>query len=349
MNPTTLRSVPTGTAAGSASVLPGITVVLATRNRAETLARCLASVFACDYPDFDVVVVDNAPSDDTTRDLVEELVSTTDHPLRYVREDRPGLARAHNAALPYVIGSIVAFTDDDVVVEPSWLSAVVRGFARADNVACVTGMIAAAELETPAQRWIEAYAGYGKGDQPRVFDLGPNRPDDPLFPFTAGTMGSGANMAFRTAYLREIGGFPDSLGAGTLAKGGDDLAAFHEVVMRGYQLVYEPAAIIHHHHHRTEEALARQLHGYGVGLGAYLTHVVVTRPSSMLAMVRRAIGGVRHITSDDSEKNQRRPDGLPEAFVRGERRGMLLGPWCYLRSRLRVAAEDRAARRGGRS
>jgi len=323
-----------------------ITVVIATRERPDALERCLASHFASDRPDEPVIVVDNAPLTEATTVIVERL-QAEGRPVTYVREPRPGLGRAHNAALPFVTTPLVAFTDDDVLIDRSWLDALDEAFRVAPDVACVTGMIVPAELETPAQQWVEDYAGFGKGFQRTIFDLDRHRPADRLFPFTAGSLGSGANMAFRTSYLCANGGFADALGAGTLARGGDDLAAFHDVIVRGHQLVYEPAAIVRHHHHRTEEALRRQLHGYGVGLGAYLTHVVVTRPWSLVSMLRHGLAGVRHITDDDSSKNARRPEGFPADLISLERRGMLAGPWWYVRSRLRISAENRAARGKG--
>src|SRR6185312_6444167 len=113
------------------------------------------------------------------------------------------------------------------------------------------GRIVPYELVTRAHAWMEGYAGYDKGTSRRVFDLGEHRPEDPLFPFTAGSLGSGANMAFDTSVLRAMGGFDPALGAGTRARGGDDLAAFFEVLQRGHRLVYEPAALVRHRHPET--------------------------------------------------------------------------------------------------
>ena len=77
-------------------------------------------------------------------------------------------------------------------------------------------------------------------------------------------------MAFRTDWLRTNGGFDPATGAGTPARGGDDLDAFLRVVLDGRTLVYEPAAIVRHYHRRDYASLRRQAYGYGVGLGAYL-------------------------------------------------------------------------------
>ncbi|HYF45293.1 MAG TPA: glycosyltransferase [Acidimicrobiales bacterium] len=305
------------------------TVAIATRDRPTALARCLHAVLALDHPAFDVVVVDNAPSDDRAHAVVDAL-RTQRVAVRYVREDQPGLARAHNAALPHLTGEVVAFTDDDVEVDPLWLRRLTDGFVD-DRVACVTGMIFPAEVETPAQAWIEAHAGFGKGFERQVFDLDEHRPDDRLFPFTAGRLGSGANMAFRTEVLRELGGFDETLGVGTPARGGDDLAAFYDVIRAGHRLVYEPAALVLHHHHVDTAAVRRLAYSYGVALSAYLTRAVVTEPRALVAMAARLPGGVRH-----GLKTTQAPDlvvpGLAGAGWR-QRLGMVVGPWSYARSR----------------
>ncbi|PRC62799.1 glycosyl transferase family 2, partial [Mycobacterium sp. ITM-2017-0098] len=68
-------------------------------------------------------------------------------------EPRPGLSRARNTGLSAATGEVVAFTDDDVVVDRHWLSAIARGFSRGPAVSCVSGIVAAAELRTPAQAY----------------------------------------------------------------------------------------------------------------------------------------------------------------------------------------------------
>ncbi|HEU4547598.1 MAG TPA: glycosyltransferase, partial [Microlunatus sp.] len=313
------------------------TVVIATRERPERLAECLRSVLAGDLLPDRVVVVDNAPSTSRTADLVTEL-SATEPRLRYVREDRPGLARAHNAALPHVLTPIVAFTDDDVLTDPRWLSRLVDAFADPE-VACVTGMIAPRELDTLPQQWVEGNATYDKGLQRRVFDTGVHRPADPLFPYTAGAFGSGANMAFRTDYLRRRHGFDAALGTGTVAMGGDDLAAFYDVVSAGHRLVYEPGAIVLHQHHRDYAALRRQTYGYGAGLGAHLMRCLITDPRLALALARSASTALRRAGTI-----VRPPvaDGLPPYpadLSRQQLRGLVSGPVRYLRSRRHARRE----------
>jgi cellulose synthase/poly-beta-1,6-N-acetylglucosamine synthase-like glycosyltransferase len=244
-----------------------------------------------------------------------------------------GLADAHNRGLTEVDTPIVAFADDDIVADKDWLARIVGAFASAPNVGCVTGKIVPLELETQAQVWLDGYAAFDKGGEQRLFDLAENRPDDPLFPFTAGSLGSGANMAFSLAALRRMDGFDPALGAGTRARGGDDLAAFLDVLLHGYGLVYEPAAVVRHSHPRDYEALRRQVYGYGVGLTAYLTKVFLDRPRLLGHLPRRLPLALAHGLSSRSSRNSRRPADYPRELARRERLGMIAGPISYLRSR----------------
>jgi hypothetical protein len=164
--------------------------------------------------------------------------------------------------------------------------------------------------------------------------------DDVLFPFTAGRFGSGANMAFQRATLERIGGFDDALGAGTKAKGGDDLASFAMTVLAGETLTYEPDAVVRHRHHSDLAALQRMAHGYGVGLGAYLTSMVWSRPGLALEVARRAPAGVRHFTSRDSEKNKAIQEDYPRRLVLAETTGVLRGPLSYMASRWEGRGHD---------
>src|SRR5438270_12782283 len=103
-------------------------------------------------------------------------------------------------------GEIVAFTDDDVVVDRYWLAELVRGFSMAADVVCVTGLVMPLELETQAQLWFEEFGDSTQRFTLRIFDLQEHHPNTPLYPY-AGSFGSAANMAFRTAFLRSVGGF----------------------------------------------------------------------------------------------------------------------------------------------
>jgi GT2 family glycosyltransferase len=323
---------------------PRASVIVATRERPLSLSRCLRSLHRLDYPAYEVIVVDNAPATTATKALV-----AARHPreVRYIVEDRPGLAAAHNRGMAEARGEILAFTDDDVVVDRHWLLELAMGFELAPDVRCVTGMIVAAELQTRAQVWSEARWGLGKGFAPRVFRSADRDRLGALFPFAAGRFGSGANMAFRAQTLHDLGGFDPALGTGTPARGGDDLATFFAVIAAGHGLVYTPGAIVRHWHRRDYASLRRQAYGYGAGLTAYLTKTVADDPRRIVGLAAGAPAGLLHVVSPRSPKNAATPADYPRELRWWELLGMLHGPAGYLRAR--GAIRSRPTARAGRA
>ena len=318
-------------AVSSESPGPRADVVVATKDRPALLRECLESILRGSVKPERLIVVDNASASSETAELVRQLAKQ-EPSVRYVREDEPGLARAHNAALPYVGSPIVAFTDDDVVVDEQWLKRIAQAFADDESVACVTGIIAPRELDTLPQQWVEGNVIYDKGLQRRTFDRS-HRSSDPLFPYTAGAFGSGANMAFRASFLRKHGGFDEALGAGTIAMGGDDLAAFYDVISSGNRLVYEPAAIALHQHPRQYAALKRQSYGYGVGLGAHLTRCLLKSPGMALVFLRHAPAVIRRGTDVIRPATEPELPPYPRELSRLQWMGLASGPGRFLLSR----------------
>jgi GT2 family glycosyltransferase len=312
---------------------PLVTVIIATRERPDSLHDCLYSVLGVDYPRVEVIVVDNDPVTTATQDLVARCFGRR---VRYLREMRRGLGAAHNRGVVEAMGEIVAFVDDDVVVDGQWLAALVEGFTITANVGCVTGLILPAQLETPAQVLLERHGGFDKGFEQMIFDRDGNRPNDPLYPFRAGRFGSGANMAFDAQVLRRLRGFDPATGTGTFARGGDDLTAFFRVVVSGNRLVYQPGALVWHRHHRDLASLGNQAYGYGVGLGAYLVSAVTHEPAMLPALLRRVPRGLHHALRRSDPSNGDRYRDWPAEFAGLERRGMLVGPFAYLVSRWRA-------------
>jgi glycosyltransferase involved in cell wall biosynthesis len=311
---------------------PFVSVVVATRDRPASLAACLEALLALDYPAYEIIVVDNAPSDEATAECVRRAQGGR-AAVRYVREARPGPSWARNRGLAEARGALVAFTDDDVAVDAHWLSALAEGFAAAAGVACVTGLVLPAELETPAQQLIEQCGGFGKGFARRVHEPTRGRGGDRLHPYIASAFGSGNNMAFRTDVLRALGGFDPALGPTTPALGGEELAAFFGVLRAGYRLVYEPAAFMRHRHRRDYAGLRRQLRGWGVGFTAYLTKSLLDHPRLLPDFAARVPYGLYSALSARAPRNARKPAGLPRDLTRAERLGWLYGPLAYLRSR----------------
>ena len=138
--------------------LPSVTVAVCTRDRAADLSRCLEALDALAPAADEIIVVDTGSRDPAVRAVVAA------HPrARYVIEPEAGLDRARNRAIAEASSDIVAFTDDDVVVDVAWVGALRRAFADDPAVQAVTGLVMPLELETPAQVLFERYGGFGRG------------------------------------------------------------------------------------------------------------------------------------------------------------------------------------------
>ncbi|MEB3295333.1 MAG: glycosyltransferase [Synechococcales bacterium] len=240
---------------------PKVTVVICTRDRPEMLKQAIASLQHLTYPNLELLVVDNAPRSDATQILVQTFTKSQP-PVRYIREDRPGLDWARNRGILAAQGDIVAFTDDDAIVDPGWVDALVRVFADSPVVMAVTGLVVPWELVTPAQVMFEQQGGFGKGYDRRwaYFPQGRGLKWTDL---GTGIYGTGANMAFRRSLFARIGGFDPALDVGTVTGGAGDLEMFLRVLRSGGALVYEPAAIVRHQHRRDWAALRSQLAANG--------------------------------------------------------------------------------------
>jgi len=314
-------------------------VVVCTRNRSESLPACLDRLAAIDYPAVEFIIVDNAPADSSTELLVKSR-ATADERFRYRCEPRPGLSRARNAGLSEARGRYVAYTDDDVAVDAGWIAGLARGFRRRDDVVCVTGLVCTATITNAAEAYCDArLSSWSTRCRPQLFDMSASRRHDVLYPFSAGIFGTGASFAFDRERLVRLGGFDEALGAGTRTRGGEDLDVFVRVLLDGGAIAYEPAAVVWHHHRADEESLRRQMYGYGTGLTAYLTKLLL-HPGTRSQVLRRVPAGLARMAKIKRQTDARLIASVaaPPGALRREFTGYLAGPWLY-------AAARRAARR----
>ncbi len=242
-------------ARGTQLVRDSVSVVVCTRNRPEHLVKCLRSLQNLSQPSHEILVVDNAPSSDTTRQLVAQMPG-----IRYVLEPRPGLSVARNTGIRQSTGNIIAFTDDDVIVHPDWITRLQQGFQN-PKVMVVTGLMLPAELETEAQ--LIFHRGYGGPSwEYRTLTF-----DTQFFKemkhrgVPVWRIGAGANMAFRRKVFELIGDFDARLGAG--ASGcSEDSELWYRVLAEGWLCRYEPTSVVFHCHRRELNSLEQQMYQY---------------------------------------------------------------------------------------
>jgi glycosyltransferase involved in cell wall biosynthesis len=304
---------------------PTATVAVCTRDRPADVRRCLEALVRLPDDGQELLVVDNCPSSEATRHLVEGYGR-----IRYVREDCPGLNVARNRALCEARHEVVAFTDDDAAPDPGWLHALLHNFAD-PLVLCVTGLTMASELETEAQESFQRHSPFGRGFSRTVFKGSHNL-------LAVGRVGAGVNMALRRRVLEDVGPFDEALDAGTPTRSGGDHEMFSRILTAGFRIVYDPAALSWHRHRRTRRELRRTLYGYGVGAYASLTRSLLvggelSAPKTAWRWLRRdqLPALLRALL--------RQPHSTPIDLLLAELCGCAVGPWAYLYSRKRRRAK----------
>jgi glycosyltransferase involved in cell wall biosynthesis len=311
---------------------PFISVVVCTRDRPDQIKKCLSRLARQQYPRYEIVVVDNAPTSDALRKVVEEQAAQ-DAKFRYCVEPRPGLSWARNAGIAAATSDVIAFLDDDDEPDEHWLAGIAHGFARGERIGCVSGVVLPARLDNAIENLFEQIGGHSKGRgfvKETFSKSGPQSPLWPLPPF-----GVGANMAFRRQVLDRIGGFDVALGAGTVTGGGEDTLAITLVMLDGYEVAYEPVALMWHHHRQDMASLNKQLHGYSVGLTAFYAALLRKRPGAFFGLVKLLPLAAGYLKGKPGgpEEEPEEPEELAAQLDRRALQGMLKGPLLYAKSR----------------
>jgi glycosyltransferase involved in cell wall biosynthesis len=311
---------------------PTITVVICTRNRPVDLRRALQSLKHQSYQRFEVLVVDNAPTDRATADLVRDL-ARDGTAVGYTMQPRPGLSWARNHALDLVDTSVVAWLDDDEVADRHWLMEIAAGFCLHPGAAAVSGSVVPAQLDTRAQLLFEEYGGHtkGRGFRGAMF-LGRNPGgQSAVYPLPA--FGVGANMAFDVATLKELGGFDVALGAGTATLGGEDTLVFSQLLLQDRVVVYRPSALTRHYHRPDYASLQRQMAGYGIGLTAYYTSLLRYDWTLVFALLRLTPRALRDMFGRRGQGMASVTESFPQDLLKLKTKGMVKGPFAYLVAR----------------
>ena len=271
----------------AAARVPSVAVAVCTRNRPVRLARCLKSIEALAASAWgrrvglDILVVDNAPSDDRARQVVCDVPGA-----RYVHEPKRGLNFARNLALAEAGSEILAYFDDDVVVDHGWLRGLVAAWREHPDAAAFTGPVLPYELVTRAQIIFEQWGGFGHRFKRVRWE--PAMPGIRYYPCSPGMIGTGCNMAFRRDELVALGGFDEALDTGAPLPGGGDLDMLYRVLRGEYPIITEPECLVFHQHRRQHRALRFQMWTWGLGFMAFVTKSYRSDPAQR-PLLRRVV------------------------------------------------------------
>jgi GT2 family glycosyltransferase len=214
---------------------PRVTVVVCTHNGGRTLFQCLRGLQYLDYPNFEVIVVDDGSTDNSA-----EIAGKFD--VRLIRTPNLGLSSARNTGWEEATGELVAYIDDDAYPDPHWLRYLARSFQKSSHSA-----IGGPNVPPP-----------GDGLTAECIANSPGGPTHVLLSDDIAEHIPGCNMAFRRDCLRSLGGFDPQFRVA-----GDDVDICWRVQERGWTIGFSPAALVWHHRRGSLKAYWKQQIGYG--------------------------------------------------------------------------------------
>jgi len=215
---------------------PSVSVIVCSYNGGKTLAACLESLGKLNYPDYEVILVDDGSTDNTA-------VVARDFPnVRYIYQSNHGLSDARNTGAQAARGEILAYTDSDCMADADWLYYLV-GALLSEKFAGVGGP----NVTPPAQNWIQACVA-----------AAPGGPSHVLLTDTVAEHIPGCNMAFYRWAFENAGGFDVEY-----RKAGDDVDFCWRLQQAGCVIGFSPTALVWHYRRFTIRAFFNQQKGYG--------------------------------------------------------------------------------------
>ncbi len=248
-----------GLLAGGASVqdnvrlkhYPKVSVIVCSYNGGKTLAACLESLDEVNYPDFEIILVDDG-SKDNSQELVQffeasrnQRSASTGEKLPdfvNIRQRNMGLSYARNEGARNAKGEIFAYTDSDCMADPDWLYYLVGTLLSGDFVG-----VGGPNISPPAVDWIQA-----------AVSGAPGGPSHVLLTDVVAEHIPGCNMAFHRSAFESIGGFDVEY-----RKAGDDVDFCWRLQTNGGVIAFSPSAIVWHYRRFTLQAFRKQQEGYG--------------------------------------------------------------------------------------
>ncbi len=215
---------------------PKVSVVVCSYNGGKTLDRCLESLKHVDYPDYEVVLVDDGSKDNT-----QEIAAK--HPwIVSIRQENKGLSFARNVGARAAKGDVIVYTDSDCMADPDWLYYLVGTLLSGDYAG-----VGGPNISPPAENWVQA-----------CVSAAPGGPSHVLLTDVVAEHIPGCNMAFHRWAFEQVGGFDPEY-----RKAGDDVDFCWRLQSSGGVIAFSPAAIVWHYRRFSLSAFKKQQEGYG--------------------------------------------------------------------------------------
>ena len=277
--------------------VPRMGVIICTRNRADKIGAAVQSVIANEHPSFDLSIVDQS-TDESTRTVV---ASVGDPRIHYCHSSVQGLSRAYNQGISLSTAPLLAFTDDDCVVPPDWLSRIELAFELEPEADLLYGQVLP-KSEDPAERNLTPALPLAKAERLSRVD-------------GFRVVGMGANFAARRRLFDRIGGFDEVLGGGGALRSSQDFDLAYRAYRAGSVILLRPDVTLLHDGMRQADDWPRLFRDYGIGDGAFYSKHVRCGDIYALRLMMRQIWqqGIR-VVGRPLLGRDRRPEYLAGMF-----------------------------------
>jgi glycosyltransferase involved in cell wall biosynthesis len=232
-----------------------VSVIVCTHNRAHRLEQTLTSLQQMTVPvdvPWELVIVDNNSSADT-QEIIDTFSSKSSLNVKYVFERHQGVSRARNTGLHASSGNIIAFTDDDCIVDRQWMGTISKEFQSDESIAGIGGRVLL----------------YNKMDRPVSIRVQEQREELSSI-YRLLKLFIGCNMAFVRPLFDEVGIFDTDFGAGARFASSEDLDFLYRAYKKRFKVIYSPDVLVYHNHgRRSDEQINSLMRGYAIGCGAF--------------------------------------------------------------------------------
>lgn len=230
---------------------PNITVVITTKNRGDTLCNALESIFANEYKEFRVIIVDQS-TDEITKNSIQKYINN--HNVTYIKSDEVGYSRGKNIGISKSNTEMIAITDDDCIVPKNWVKCMVEAFREDDKIGIIFGNVLPGQYDDnlgfiPSYIREKSYIAHSINVKHNV-------------------EGISACMGLKKSMWIKLNGFDKMLGVGAHFRSAEETDLTIKALLNSYKVYETPKVFVTHHGFRNWEESSKLINSYWYGTGA---------------------------------------------------------------------------------
>jgi len=235
---------------------PLISIIIPVKNASKTIQKCIDSILNLNYPEYEIIIIDDGSTDDTSSLLNNYFQSGRMKNYRYIKINSSGPSKARNIGIDISNGEFVAFTDADCIIDREWLNELLKGFESYDEkIAGVGGEQLSPDDDTDFCKSINDFMKKIGFITDYIKTIENHKKQN--FKFIETNHNPTCNVIYKKEIFKKVGGFLDGLWPG------EDVELDYRIKKYGYKLLFNPKAIVYHYRPETIEKFSKMMFNYG--------------------------------------------------------------------------------------